>query len=298
MLRLEQLRKAYGEVVAVDGLSLHARRGEILGLLGPNGAGKTTTLSMAVGLVKPDSGEVHVNDAGSPTNPQVRRHLGLAPQSLAIYDNLTAEENLLLFARVYGITGSAAERVAASLLERVNLADRRHHRVKGFSGGMKRRLNLAIALVHNPPLVLLDEPTAGVDPQSRSAILDMVLALKSEGRTVVYTTHYMEEAQRVCDRVAIMDHGRLLALGTVEELIASHGGTSVLTVTRRSAAGETSTRIETSDPVTELLSQTRRDATEGDPAGEKGDGGVVGVRIDRPSLETVFLHLTGRTLRD
>lgn len=281
MLRLKNLRKAFGGTVAVDDLSLEIERGCVFGFLGPNGAGKSTTINMAVGLLRPDSGEVDVDGRGSPLSPAVRAAIGVAPQAIALYDELSAMENLLLFARLYDLPAARGRRRAQELLELTGLSDRARDRVKGFSGGMKRRLNLASALLHDPPLVLLDEPTAGVDPQSRSALLDMVLALKAQGRTVVYTTHYMEEAQRVCDRVAIIDHGKLIAVDTVDELVNKHGGESLVTI--QTAAGVE--RFQSADPVPELSRRlAQRD--------------VMNVRIDRPDLEAVFLHLTGRSLRD
>jgi ABC-2 type transport system ATP-binding protein len=281
MLRLEGVRKAYGDLVAVDGLTLEARPGEVLGLLGPNGAGKTTTIHMAVGLLEPDAGTVDVGGFGAPTRPEVRRRIGVAPQALALYEALTAEENLRLFGRVAGVAEAELGGRIDRLLEWTGLESRRRDRVETYSGGMKRRLNLAAARVHDPPLLLLDEPTAGVDPQSRAAILDAVRALRDEGKTVVYTTHYMEEAARVCDRVAIVDHGRLLALDTVDALIAAHGGRSVVVV----VTPEGETRVETEDPVRELATAlAERRPTQ--------------VRVDRPDLEVVFLRLTGRSLRD
>jgi ABC-2 type transport system ATP-binding protein len=281
MLALRDLRKTYGATKAVDGLSLEVRKGEVFGLLGPNGAGKTTTIGMAVGLVAPDAGSVDVDGAGPPSDPEVRRRIGVAPQTLALYDELTAEENLRFFGRLFGLSGAALSARVDALLEWTGLSGRRKDRVKAFSGGMKRRLNLAGALVHDPPLLLLDEPTAGVDPQSRAAIFDAVKELRAKGRTVVYTTHYMEEAERLCDRVAVMDHGRLLALGTVDELVEAHGGKSVVTVGHEDG----DERIETQDPVGEL---TRILASKS----------ASKVRIDRPDLESVFLSLTGRSLRD
>lgn len=281
MLRLSNLRKRFGQVVALDDLSLHIPRGCIFGLLGPNGAGKTTTISIAVGLLAPDSGAVDLDGLGTPARAEVRARIGVAPQAVALYDDLTARENLDFFARLYDLPRAARRERADALLARVGLSDRADDRVKGYSGGMKRRLNLAAALLHDPPLVLLDEPTAGVDPQSRNAILDMARSLRDEGRTVVYTTHYMEEAQRLCDRVAIIDRGRVLAEGTVEQLVGTLGGSSVVTI----QTDEGDTRIETADPVGEL---GRRLAAPG----------VRGVRVERPDLEAVFLHLTGRSLRD
>ncbi len=281
MLTLRNLRKQFGQITAVDDLSLEVPRGTVFGFLGPNGAGKTTTLSMAVGLLAPDSGSVELAGLGSPLNPSVRAKIGLAPQANALYDELTATENLTFFGRLYGLSASDIRSRAKKVLDLVGLTDRRDDRIKTYSGGMKRRINLAAALMHEPELVLLDEPTAGVDPQSRNAILDIVRALRDQGRTIVYTTHYMEEAQRLCDQVAVIDHGKLLALGTVDELITKHGGTSLITIGR--TTGEE--RIPSTDPVAVLSSKLAQKD-------------VLNVRIDRPDLEAVFLSLTGRSLRD
>jgi ABC-2 type transport system ATP-binding protein len=315
MLTLTNIRKTFGTppggVVAVDGLSLDIRAGEVFGLLGPNGAGKSTTISMAVGLLRPDSGDVRIASGpasgGSPDDPRFRALIGVAPQQIALYDELSADENLRFFGSLYNLGGAALAARIDELLGLVGLTDRRRDRVKGYSGGMKRRLNLAAAVLHKPPLVLLDEPTAGVDPQSRAAILDIVRAMRAAGTTVLYTTHYMEEAQRVCDRVGIIDHGKLLALGTVDELITRHGGKSVVIVQElgepaisaasaapldASSVGEAGAagliaerRIDTDDPGAEMLRHLQNPR-------------VRGVRVDRPDLESVFLALTGRSLRD
>ncbi len=285
MLRLNQLRKSFGAVAAVDSVSLEIRRGEVFGLLGPNGAGKSTTIGMAVGLLAPDSGSVELEGVGPPTDPKVRAHIGVAPQALAVYDDLTGEENLRFFGRLYGLRASVLRERVAAVLEMVGLSARSADRVGTYSGGMKRRLNLAAALVHDPPLLLLDEPTAGVDPQSRNNILDLVRELASRGRSIGYTTHYMEEADRLCDRVAIIDKGRILALGTVHELIERHGGKSLITVTRENGEDQ---RIETADPLPDITRLLAPGSSES----------VRAVRIDRPDLESVFLSLTGRSLRD
>ena len=221
MLRAFDLHKSFGSARALDGVSIHVERGEVLGLLGPNGAGKSTTIAVCTGLVAPDAGRVEIGDAGPPTAPAARRLLGLAPQSIALYENLTARENLVFLARIHGVEDARAR--ADELLSRVGLLPRAADRVGTFSGGMQRRLNLAAGLVHRPPIVLLDEPTAGVDPQSRTGILELVRELADAGHAVLYTTHYMEEAERVCDRVAIVDHGRVLAHGAVRSMLAEHG---------------------------------------------------------------------------
>ncbi len=279
MLHLNALRKSFGSLVAVDGLTLTVPKGQVLGLLGPNGAGKSTCIAMTVGLLAPDSGSVEIEGAGPPTDPRARRLLGVAPQALAIYEDLSGLENLAFFARLHGMADPRGAAVRA--LASVGLEAKASERASRYSGGMKRRLNLAAALIHDPALILLDEPTAGVDPQSRNNILETVRALSAAGRTIVYTTHYMEEAAKVCDRIAIMDKGKLLATGSVQELIEQHGGSSVLTLVQ----GGTETRSQVRDPLPEI-------------ARAMAAGNVSSVRIDRPDLESVFLNLTGRSLRD
>jgi ABC-2 type transport system ATP-binding protein len=296
MIKVEHLHKRYGNLVAVDDVSFELKSGETFGLLGPNGAGKTTTINMMVGVLTPDGGAISVDGAGEPVHPDVRLRIGNAPQALALYDDLTAAENVTFFARLYRLSGRRlAERVRTSL-EIVGLTDRQHDLVKTFSGGMKRRLNLACAIVHDPPILLLDEPTVGVDPQSRNLIFERIESLKSEGRTIIYTTHYMEEAQRLCDRVAIIDHGRILAMDTVDGLIESHGGRSVIEAeldrvpdSPESLPGHLdggTLRIESDRPLEDV-------------ARLAGEGiGFLKLQVHRADLETVFLNLTGRRLRD
>jgi ABC-2 type transport system ATP-binding protein len=281
MLVLKHLTKTFGKIRAVEDLSLEISKGEVFGLLGPNGAGKTTTVNMAIGIIKPDRGTVEVDGAGSPTSPQVRQRIGIAPQALAIYENLTGQENLEFFGTIQGLRGKdLSERVRWGL-DFVNLYERRRDRVKTYSGGMRRRLNMVIALIHDPPLILLDEPTVGVDPQSRNSIFDKIEALRDQGRTIVYTTHYMEEAQRLCDRVGILDRGKLLAMDTVSALIAAHGGESTIVAVRDD--GEV--RIKTNQPLAELEKLQH-------------SGGLKDFSVESPNLEGVFLNLTGRHLRD
>ena len=277
---LRQVTKRFGSLTAVDGLSLEVQRGEIFGLLGPNGAGKTTLIHCAIGLLEPDGGEV-VLSGGNPREPQVRAHMGIAPQVLSLYELLSAEENLSFFGELYGLEGRRLAERVSSALAFVGLEGRRRDAVKNYSGGMKRRLNLAAALLHDPEILLLDEPTVGVDPQSRNSIFDNILALKGEGRTIIYTTHYMEEAERLCDRVGIMDHGRLLALDTVQGLLASQGGLPRLVVQTDGREVE----VLSADPLGEL---NRLAAT----------APIDRFRLEQPTLEQVFLNLTGRTLRD
>ena len=284
MLQLDQVSKTYGDQLAVDALNLHTRPGEILGLLGPNGAGKSTTCALITGLLAPDRGQVRV-DGCDPRSPRIRQRIGLAPQKLALYERLSAYRNLQFFASLYGLHGSKAREAIGSALAQVGLADRADDTVATFSGGMLRRLNLACALVHNPDLILLDEPTAGVDPQSRNRLFESVLALKAAGKTVIYTTHYMEEAERLCDRVAIIDHGRLLALDSVPQLLQQHGGASEIILRR--AGGRR--QISTGDAMASLRALFQ----ETDSTSQ-----IDLLEVRPPTLESVFLQLTGKQLRD
>jgi ABC-2 type transport system ATP-binding protein len=246
MLEVRNLRKTYGPLVAVDDVSFTVLPGQLTGLLGPNGAGKTTTVSMIAGLIAPERGQVLVGGkALYGDTDAVKRRIGLVPQDLALYDELSARENLKYFGGLYGLSGAALEQAMTSTLTLVGLADRAKDRVKTFSGGMKRRLNLAAGLLHDPDILLLDEPTVGVDPQSRNAIFENLQELKRRGKALLYTTHYMEEVERLADRIVIIDNGRIAADDTLAGLYA------------------------------------------GVPASE-----------GKASLESVFLTLTGRSLRD
>ena len=223
MLLIEQLSKRYGDRLAVNGISFAIAAGETVGLLGPNGAGKTTAIAMISGVVRPDGGHVILGGVRVTQDAnELKRRVGLVPQDLALYDELSAWANLQLFGGLYGLRGEQLQKRAVDALALVGLADRSNERVKTFSGGMKRRLNIAGALLHDPDLILLDEPTVGVDPQSRNAIFDNLEALKRRGKTLLYTTHYMEEAERLCDRVLILDHGQILANDSVANLLRQY----------------------------------------------------------------------------
>lgn len=296
MIRVQQLHKTFPGVVAVDGISFEVRPGETFGLLGPNGAGKTTTLHMLVGLLQPDGGEIRINGGTDPSRPEMRRHIGIAPQSLSLYEDLTANENLRFFARISGLKGRAVKSAVESALSRAELSDRGNDLVGTYSGGMKRRLNMACALVHDPSVLFLDEPTIGVDPQARLHLLDDVRRLKEQNRTVIFTTHYMDEAQQLCDRVAIMDHGKILVIDSVRDLIRAHGGKSVVEAELEyppenpdvlpGIVNGTTLSMETERP----LEAVRRIWSMDLPIRE--------LHIHRPNLESVFLELTGRRLRD
>lgn len=281
MLILSKVTKSYGELVAVDNLELEIKEGEIFGLLGPNGAGKTTSISMISGLIKPDNGSINIAGKGAPHLAESRHSLGVAPQSLALYESMTARENLTFFGKMYGLSADTLKTAVDDALILADLESRQNSRVAEFSGGMKRRLNLAVAMIHKPKLLLLDEPTVGVDPQSRNALLDNVLKLRDQGHTIIYTTHYMEEAQKICDRIAIMDKGKLLALGSVSELIQQHGGDYQIII--KSPAGEET--LNSDNPAKTLAEKNL-------------DPNTDFVEVRPPNLEQVFFHLTGKQLRD
>ncbi len=296
MIRAHHLSKRFGDVTAVDDLSLDVEEGEVYGLLGPNGAGKTTTIHMLVGLLHPDRGNVTLAGQGSPERPETRRLLGVAPQALSLYDELTGRENLTFIGRLYGLGGEALKERVAWALDFAQLEEKARQPVATYSGGMKRRLNLVAALLHRPRILFLDEPTVGVDAQSRHHLLEQVRSLAQQGCTVLLTTHAMEEAERICDRVAIMDHGRLLALDTVANLIAAHGGKAKVTAELNGAVPEGCAlpgtldggilSFASTDPLEDLLDLSRRGIALG------------GFHVERPDLEAVFLELTGRRLRD
>ena len=302
-LEVVSLVKRFGEVTAVDGVSIELRGGECLGLLGPNGAGKSTLIRIVVGRVLPDAGRVAVfgSRAGS---LDARAALGWVPQELALYPRLTCGENLAAFGRYHGLSGGKLAESVDWCLKWAALDDRAGELAKNLSGGMKRRLNMAAGIIHRPRVVLLDEPTVGVDPQSRNRIFEMIEALRNEGAAIVYTTHYMEEAERLCDRVAIIDHGRIIAQDTPEGLVHSSFASRSQVLARldgppseigawverhagRLADGVAEFTIERSTLIAGLLDDAARSGLE-----------VVDVTVRRPNLESVFLHLTGRELRD
>ncbi len=303
MITADNLKKRYGDVVALDGVSFEVQKGETFGLLGPNGAGKTTAIKLLCGLLKPDSGTVSLDGKTDPTLSKVRLSLGVVPQALAIYEELSAEENLRFFGRTYGLAGRKLKGRVSDCLEIAGLAHRGKERVSKYSGGMKRRLNMVCSLLHEPSLLLLDEPTVGVDPQSRNLIFDTIEAMKQRDRTIIYTTHYMEEAQRLCDRVAILDHGRILDMDTIDKLIERHGGPSRVeaqfedkpsnpeAITRfvegkNVQFEEAGIRFETSQPMESLAALNR--------SGFR----FRCLKVQNADLEDVFLNLTGRRLRD
>ena len=309
LLECRDLRKSYGDRTAVDGISFSIAAGETYGLLGPNGAGKTTTISMICGLLRRDGGDVVVAgravDIGA---TEAKASIGYVPQDLAIYPDLTARENLKFFGRLQRLGGRELGRRVDEILALTDLADRAKDRVDSFSGGMKRRLNIGIGLLHKPALLVLDEPTVGVDPQSRNAILASVADLGREGMGVLYTTHYMEEAERLCDRIAIIDEGRIKAEGTQRELVALVGqkdrvelvaGGTVGPATAALAALAFVESATLGDGMIELVVDQARNHLPGILETAADNGAIVrSVEVVEPDLEAVFLHLTGKALRD
>jgi ABC-2 type transport system ATP-binding protein len=311
ILEVGNLVKKYGDFTAVKGISFDIQEGEIFSLLGPNGAGKTTTISVLSTLYTPTSGDATIGGQSVSKEPMaVRNLIGLVPQELALYDDLSARENLLFWGRMYGLSGRALKIRVAEVLEQIGLADRAKERVKAYSGGMKRRVNIGIGLLHKPRLLFMDEPTVGIDPQSRRAILDSVKDLNRQGMTVLYTTHYMEEAQELSDRVGIIDHGELIALGTQAELTRQVGENDTL-ILHIDEGQDGSSLVDAVRSVSGVLRADMTNHTVAVIAPEAEDimapviikANELGIKIrsvdvKEPNLEAVFLHLTGRALRD
>lgn len=307
MLHLHSVTKRYGSLTALDGVSLDIAPGEFFGLLGPNGAGKSTLMSLVAGLRTANAGTLRLNGlplSATAAAAAARASLGLVPQSIALYEDLSAEENLRVFGELYGLRGALLRQRIDEALTSVQLADRRRGLVKDFSGGMQRRLNLVAALLHRPKLLLCDEPTVGIDPQSRNAIFDFLAQLNREGLTIIYSTHYMEEATRLCSRIGIIDHGKILALGTLDELLTRlpfeeeirfiASPETARLAAKLAAYGELVTTAEThrfrpraAFPLSSFYELTEQEG--------------FSPRLfthERPSLEAVFLQLTGRTIRE
>ena len=309
VLTVDGLVKRFGQVLAVDDVSFRISPGETFGLLGPNGAGKTTTISMVAGLLRPDAGSVTLAGVPVERSPvEAKRHLGLVPQDLAIYPDLSARANLRYFGRLQGLGGRRLDERIDAVLELIGLSDRAKEPSKKFSGGMKRRLNIGVGLLHRPTLLVLDEPTVGVDPQSRNSILEAVEALSTEGMAVLYTTHYMEEAERLCDRIAIVDAGRVQAEGTRDELVELTGGVDTIRLVAggdleagAAAVGDVPGVERVLREPTALVLTVRNAPAAVAPIVTAATGAGMAlsdVEISRPDLESVFLHLTGKALRD
>jgi len=314
MLVVENLVKQYGDFTAANGISFEAAEGKVFGLLGPNGAGKSTTINCISGLLTPTSGRISVagHDIAS-DGKAARQALGVVPQELAIYEDLPARENLAYWGKAYGLRGKALDARVGETLDYIGLADRAKDLPKTFSGGMKRRLNFGCGIVQKPPVILLDEPTVGIDPQSRARLFDMVEAERNAGACIVYTTHYMEEAERLCDSLAIIDHGKLIASGSVGELRAQLGARDVLQlighfpfeVARHSIeafAERSNVDLEiisdSEDSMTMTMSSASHYLAAIFQAVADAGGSITETSLRSPNLETLFLTLTGKELRE
>ncbi|QQF62065.1 ABC transporter ATP-binding protein [Bacillus mojavensis] len=311
MLQAENIKKAYGKKTIVKGISFSLKKGESFGLLGPNGAGKSTTISMISGLVPLDGGEITVGGyaIGKDTN-KAKQKIGIVPQEIALYPTLTAQENLVFWGKMYGLTHGEAKKRSAEVLEYVGLTERAKDKIETFSGGMKRRINIGAALMHKPELLIMDEPTVGIDPQSRNHILETVKQLNETGMTVIYTSHYMEEVEYLCDRIGIIDQGEMIAIGTKNDLCSRLGGDTIIQMTVSGAdegflsavrslayvndvtVSESELKIEVAAAhhekvVTSLLTEAAAHQTN-----------LLSLQVHEPNLERLFLNLTGRTLRD
>lgn len=309
MITVERLRKSFGSLVAVDDVSFTIRSGEIFGLLGPNGAGKTTCINMICGVLKPDGGRIVIGGRDIWLDAKtVKRSLGVVPQEIAVYEDISARDNLNFWGSLYGLSGSKLRSRVDESLTRVGLSDRAGAKVKEFSGGMKRRLNLCMGLLHRPSVLLLDEPTVGIDPQARLNILEVVREVAAAGTTVLYTTHYMEEAQDLCDRIAIIDHGKILTTGSLDELTRLAGEAEVLRLTGPFQDPAIRDRLSTVSGVRVLKADDRVAVLSVDAEGPgllavlpqilAADLQVEDVSIQQPNLQSVFIGLTGKELRD
>lgn len=309
LIKIENLTKKYGTNTAVDKISFNIKKGELFGLLGPNGAGKSTTISMLSGLLKPTEGSIFIKGEDTIESPmKAKKVIGLVPQDIALYPTLTARENLVFWGRMYDLSKKLLKERIEEVLNIVGLEDRKNEAIKNYSGGMKRRINIAAALLHRPEILIMDEPTVGIDPQSRNHILETVKKLNSEGITIIYTSHYMEEVEFLCTRIGIIDHGRIIAMGDKDDLKKSVINQDKIEITLSSVTPTVIQKIKALDSVTGVTEDGGRVTI----YSQDGTGlianilleiaklkiKILSLNVEEPNLETVFLNLTGRALRD
>lgn len=309
MLKVENLQKSFGKIRAVDGISFEVKKGEVFGLLGPNGAGKSTTISMISTLLPPSGGTILFQGENVQENPKtIQRKLGVVPQDIALYPTLSGYENLTFWGNMYGMSGAGLKKRIEEVSEIVGLNGRIRDRVDKYSGGMKRRLNIGAALLHMPELLIMDEPTVGIDPQSRNHILDTVLELNRQGMTIIYTSHYMEEVEYLCSRICIMDQGSIIASGTKDELVEMISGKTEIGLALESEDAEILKLFDHIEGIKSVERQEEQilircenaDLILADIIARVAASGnhIRSVDVKKPNLETVFLHLTGKALRD
>lgn len=306
MIEVTNIVKTYGKTAAVNGISFTVKAGECFALLGPNGAGKSTSINMLSALLLPDSGNIILDGMDIiKSRTEIKKVLGIVPQEIALYDNLTAWENMLFWGNIYGITGKNLHTRANDLLIWVGLEDRKKERVKTYSGGMKRRINLVCSLLHSPKILLLDEPTVGVDPQSRNLIFELVEQLNKEGMTIIYTTHYMEEAERLCNRIAIMDNGKIIAQGKLDDLRLKSGVNDEViikcshTPDEKILAGKLKVQFVVTEKTIQILADdASKNLTAFVAAIAEVGCEITNVEVKKANLETIFLKMTGKQLRD
>ncbi len=308
MIKFEDISKTYGNIAALKNVSFEIKEGEIFGLLGPNGAGKTTSINILSSMVKPDSGEVFINGFDHKHNPDASKlQIGVVPQEISLYEVFTAYENLHFWGSLYGLEEAKLEAKINTVLELIGLYDRRNDAIKTYSGGMKRRINIACAILHHPKILLLDEPTVGIDPQSRNRIFEIIQELNQGGMTIIYTTHYMEEAERLCDTIAIIDHGSVIAKGTLDELKKISNTKDLLKIKTTNLDESKMARLKEVDHLhffnnaNELEFECENRGAEIPKAiNAVLNSGIEieGIETENASLESVFLKLTGKHLRD
>ncbi|MCH6255566.1 ABC transporter ATP-binding protein [Puniceicoccaceae bacterium K14] len=305
-IEISNLRKSFGSIEALNGLEFEIASGQFFGLLGPNGAGKSTFMNLLTGFHLPDSGSFQIDHKPyDPTNPRCKSRIGFVPQNIALYEEFTPVENLKMFGQLNGLSGSDLKDKIPNMLNRIGLADRQKDRVKTFSGGMKRRLNIASSLLHDPEILLCDEPTVGIDPQSRNAIFDLLQELNDSGTTVIYSTHYMEEAEKLCDRIAIIDHGKILAVGTIDELMSKIPTQNHISCKQSKLSQKITLStleqfgvIQETDSNLEIHTHENFKLSEFFAWLEENNLSPRLFRIQQSTLEDLFLQLTGRALRE